>query len=105
MDCIKGKQTKHTKKSAIRSSEFLEIIHSNICGPFNAPSFIKEKYFITFVDDFSHYTYIYLLHEKSQAVESLAVYITVVERQLERNVKIIRSDKGGKYYGKYDESG
>ena len=33
------------------------------------------------------------------------MYITVVERQLERNVKIIRSDKGGKYYGKYDESG
>ena len=35
--------------------------------------------------------YIYLLHEKCQVVEALAVYITEVERQLERNVKIIRS--------------
>ena len=65
VDCIKGKQTKHTKKSATRSTKLLEIIHANICGPFDAPSFSKEKYFITFIDDFSRYTYIYLLHEKS----------------------------------------
>ena len=48
--------------------------------------------------------HIYLLHEKSQAVEALTVYITKVERQLKRKVKIIRSDRGGEYYGKYDES-
>ena len=77
----------------------------DICGPFDAPSFNKEKYFVTFIDDFSHYTYIYLLHEKSQAVEALAVYITEVEWQLERKVKIIKSDRGGEYNGKYVESG
>ena len=35
----------------------------------------------------------------------LKVYITEVERQLERKVKIIKSDRGGEYYGKYCESG
>ena len=100
---IKGKQTKHTKKGATRSTELLEIIHTNICGPFDAPSFGKEKYYITFIDDFSHYTFIYLLHEKSQVVEALAMYISEVERQLERKVKIIRSNRGDKCYGKYDE--
>ena len=105
VDCIKGKQTKHTKKGATRSTELLEIIHTNICGPFDAPSFGKEKYYITFIDGFSHYTFIYLLHEKSQVVEAFTMYITEVERQLERKMKIIRLDKGGEYYGKYDESG
>ena len=33
------------------------------------------------------------------------MYITEVERKLDRKVKIIRSDRGGEYYGKYDESG
>ena len=33
------------------------------------------------------------------------VYITEIERQLERKVKIIKSDRGGEYYGKYGESG
>ena len=43
MDCIKGKQTKHTKKGATRSTKLLEIIHMDICGPFEAPSFSKKK--------------------------------------------------------------
>ncbi|CAL5359170.1 unnamed protein product [Camellia sinensis] len=37
------------------------------------------------------------------AVDILEVYITEVERQLDRKVKIVRSDMGGQYYGKYDE--
>ena len=52
VDCIKGKQTKHTKKGAIRSGELLEIIHTDICGLFDLPSFGREKYFITFIDNF-----------------------------------------------------
>jgi hypothetical protein len=105
VDCIKGEQTKHTKKGATRSTKLLEIMHTDICEPFDTLSFGKEKYFITFIDDFSCYGYIYLLHEKSQAVNALEVYITEVERQLERKVKIIRLDRGGEHYGKYCESG
>jgi len=33
------------------------------------------------------------------------VFINEVERQLEKQVKIIRSDRGGEFYGRYDESG
>ena len=106
VDCIKGKHTKHTnKKAATRSTQLLEIIHTDICGPFDVSSFNGEKYFITFIDDFSRYGYVYLLHEKSQSVNALEVFINEVERQLDRKVKIVRSDRGGEYYGKYDETG
>jgi len=105
VDCIKGKQTKHIKKGATRSTQLLEIIHTDICGPFDVNSFNKEKYFITFIDDFLRYGHVYLLHEKSQSVNALKVYINEVERQLDRKVKIVRSDRGGEYYGRYDESG
>ena len=80
-------------------------LYTDICGPFEASAFGREKYFITFIDDFSRYGYIYLLHEKSQSVDTLEVFINEVERQLERKVKILRSDKGGEYYGRYDEMG
>jgi len=105
VDCIKGKQTKHTKKGATRSTQLLEIIHTDICGPFDVNYFNKEKYFITFIDDFSRYGHVYLLHEKSQSVNALKVYINEVERQLDRKVKIVRSDRVVEYYGRYDESG
>ena len=75
------------------------------CGPFDSSSFGNEKYFITFIDDFSRYCYIYLLHEKYQAVDALEVYIIEVERQLDKKVKIIRSYRGGEYYGRYDGLG
>ncbi|WVZ16815.1 hypothetical protein V8G54_009797 [Vigna mungo] len=38
-------------------------------------------------------------------VNALEVFINEVERQLERKVKVVRSDRGGEYYGKTDESG
>ena len=71
VDCIKGKQTKHNKKGATRSNHLLEIIHTDICGPFDAPSFSGEKYFTTFINDFSRYGCVYLLKEKSQAINAL----------------------------------
>ena len=61
MDCIKGKQTKHNNKGATRSTQLLKIIHIDICGPFDTPSFGGEKYFITFIYDFSRYGYVYFL--------------------------------------------
>ena len=64
-----------------------------------------EKYFVTFIDDFSRYGYVYLLREKSQSVNALEVFITEVERQLDRKVKIVKSDRGDEYYGMYDEIG
>ena len=33
VDCIKGKQTNKSKKGANRSSDILEIIHTDICSP------------------------------------------------------------------------
>ena len=105
MDYIKEKQTRHTKKGVTRSNELLEIIHTDICGPLFVPCFIGEKYFITFIDDLSHYGYVYLMHEKSQAIDIFEMFIIEVERQLDKKIKIVRSDQGGEYYGRYDESG
>ena len=46
-----------------------------------------------------------MFREKSRAINALEVFITEVERQLDRIVKIIRLDRGVEYYGRYDENG
>ncbi len=58
VDCIKRKQTKYNKKEATRSSKLLEIIHTDICKPFDTPSFGGKKYLIAFIDNFLSYKYI-----------------------------------------------
>ena len=66
---------------------------------------VVKKYFITFIDDYSRYGYTYLLHDKAESVNVLKLFIDEVERQLEKKVKVVRSDRGGEFYGRFTESG
>ncbi|XP_057481134.1 uncharacterized protein LOC130768153 [Actinidia eriantha] len=103
VNCIKGKQTNKSKKGAKRSTNLLEIIHTDICCPdmdTNGP-----KYFITFIDDYSRYMYLYLLRSKDEALDAFKVFKAEVENQCGKHIKIVRSDRGGEYYGRYTESG
>ena len=68
MDCIKGKQTNKSKKGANRSSDILEIIHTDICSP-DMDSYGK-KYFISFIDDYSRYMYLYMLYNKNKTLDA-----------------------------------
>ena len=102
-NCIKGKETNKSKKGANRSSDLLEIIHTDICCP--DIDIHGQKYFISFIDDYSRYMYIYLLHNKNEALDAFKVFKAEVENQCGKQIKIVRSDRGGEYYGRYTENG
>lgn len=105
VNCIKGKQTNKRRFQANRISDVLELIHTDICGPFPTDFWNGQQYFTTFIDDFSRYGYIYLIHEKSQSLDMFKNYKAEVENQLGKRIKSVRSDRGGEYYGRYDGSG
>ena len=65
VNCIKGDQTNVRRLGANRASDVLELIHTDICGPFPTASWNDQTYFITFIDNFSRYGYLYLIHDKS----------------------------------------
>ena len=104
-NCIKGKQTNTRSFGVNRATDVLEPIHTDICGPFPTVSWNGQQYFITFIDDFSCYGYLYLIHEKSQSLEVFKSFKVEVENQLNKRIKNVRSDRGGEYYGKDDGSG
>lgn len=56
VDCFKGKHTNKTKKGGTRSSK---ITHTYICGPCLEVCLNGMKYFISFIDNYSRYTYLY----------------------------------------------
>ncbi|RDY08212.1 hypothetical protein CR513_07580, partial [Mucuna pruriens] len=43
------------KLGAERAKDVLELIHTDICGPFPTASWNGQQYFITFIDDYSRY--------------------------------------------------
>ena len=65
----------------------MELIHTDICGPFPTPSWNGQQYFITFIDDYSRYDYLYLIHEKSQSLDVFKNFKAEVENQLSKKIK------------------
>jgi hypothetical protein len=79
IEYIKGKFIKKIKKNAKRSTGVLEIIHTDICGPFNVTSVDGYDSFITFTDDYSRYGYIYPIKERSEALDKFKIFKAEVE--------------------------
>ncbi|CAJ2635130.1 unnamed protein product [Trifolium pratense] len=83
VDCLAGKQSRDSipKQANWRASARLELIHSDICGPITPQSNGGSRYFITFTDDFSRKTWIYVLKEKSLALDCFKSFKALVEKE------------------------
>ncbi|KAJ9556119.1 hypothetical protein OSB04_010733 [Centaurea solstitialis] len=96
--CLLGKMTKSPFTSACERVEgLLDLVHTDVCGPFRSATKDGKCYYVTFTDDFSRYGYVYLVKHKSDTFEVFKRYQNEVENQLGRKIKVIRSDRGGEY--------
>jgi hypothetical protein len=78
------------------SSHPLELIFSDVWGP--APeSAGRYKYYVSFVDDYSKFTWVYLLKHKSQVFEKFREFQNLVERTFDRKIIAVQTDWGGEY--------
>jgi fructose/tagatose bisphosphate aldolase len=82
--CAKGKQTSMRKYTANRMTDVLELIHTDICEPFSMTTRNDHVYFISFIDDYSRYGYIYLIKENAQVLDTFKSFKFEVELQLNK---------------------
>ena len=54
-------------------------------------------YFITFIDDYSKYGYVYLMKHKFKTFVKFKEFRAEVEKQLGKSIKRLRSDRGEEY--------
>lgn len=95
--CLQGKMARSSfpKSSRKKSKAVLDLVHSDLCGPMNTVTPGGRRYFLTFIDDFSRYSTVYLLREKSETFEALKDFVQQMKTQFGRPPKIVRSDQGG----------
>lgn len=99
--CCEGKQSRFSfSHSGSRADTLLEIIHSDLCGPMETPSAGGAKYFITFIDDYSRTVYVYFLKNKMDMKSVFERFKNEVENELEKRIKILRTDNGKEYCNK-----
>ncbi|KAK2439455.1 putative mitochondrial protein [Trifolium repens] len=100
--CMKGKQSRlpFVKETSKRACAALEVIHSDVCGPFEVPSLGGSKYFITFVDEFTRMIWLFTIKLKSEALSVFKNLKILIEKESEKSIKILRTDGGGEYTSK-----
>ncbi|UYV77008.1 hypothetical protein LAZ67_14002803 [Cordylochernes scorpioides] len=105
VQCIQGKltETPFPKKTEYRATETLQLVHSDICGPLPTNSLSGKRYFITFTDDYSRYTKIYLLKGKDEAYEKIKDYVISAHTEFGKNIQTMRTDNGREYVNRQVE--
>ena len=76
----------------------LELIHSDLCEMNGVLTKGGKRYFMTLIDNSSRFCYVYLLKTKDEALNYFKIFKAEVETQLEKKIKILRSDRGGEYF-------
>ena len=70
--CIKAKMTKHISRTpSTPHYTYLELVHSDICGPISPATHQDFRYFVTFTDSFTKYARVRLLHTKDDVIEAI----------------------------------
>lgn len=97
--CVREKQTSKPfpKGSEERTSEPLEIVHTDVCGPMRHASWSNKKYFVTFIDDYSRWCEVYFIRNKSDVLTVFKEYKAEMENFTGKRIKALQSDNGREY--------
>jgi transposase InsO family protein len=94
-----GKQVgaHHPHKNIMTTDRPLELLHMDLFSPIAYISIGGGKYCLVIVDDFSHFTWIFFLQEKSQTQETLKGFLRRAQNEFGLRIKKIRSDNGTEF--------
>ena len=81
----------------VRAKVPLEIVHSCLCGLMQTPSISGSYYLLTFIDDYTRKTWVYLLKQKSEVFEQFCQYKALVKKESGHYIKVPRTDRGDEY--------
>ncbi|MCO5571040.1 hypothetical protein L7F22_024771 [Adiantum nelumboides] len=88
---------RHNMDGSVRATRKLQLVHSDVCGPMRTPSVGNSLYFVTFIDDFSRFCWVYPLKAKSDVFAVFQHYVSMVENETGCKVQTLRTDRGGEY--------
>ena len=80
-----------------RASASFELVHYDVWGPCSVLFSIRFKYFITFVDDFSRVTWLYLMKNRYELFSHFSAFCAEIQTQFHVFVRTLRSDNSKKY--------
>ncbi|KAK1650786.1 hypothetical protein QYE76_068591 [Lolium multiflorum] len=97
--CVAGKQLKkkHPIKSIVTTSRPLELLHLDLFGPSHYDTLGGSKYGLVIVDDYSRYSWVFLLKSKDETHREFIIFAKKAQRMYESEIKAIRTDNGTEF--------
>ena len=96
--CIKGKHPRSPHPaSSSRASQLLDLLHSDICGPFPVRTPHSKLYFIILMDNYSHALDLHLLASRDQALDAFRITHPKWEHETRRRVGRLHMDSAGEF--------
>jgi hypothetical protein len=84
----------HPTKALMSTSRPLELLYMDLFGPTNYVSAGGNLYYLVIVDDFSRYTWVFFLHDKSEVASIFKKFAKKAKNEFDCKIKKIRSDNG-----------
>jgi histone deacetylase 1/2 len=95
MSKVKSHQLPYGRSNNI-SSFPLELIFSSVWGP--APVSVgRHTYYVSFIDEFSKYTWVYLIKQKYDVFQVFKNFENLVEQKFDKKTISMQTDWVGKY--------
>ena len=90
--------SEHVVPVRYMSSYVLQLVHSDVWGPTRETSHGGNRYYVSFIDDYSRKTWVYFMKNKSNVFYYFNIFRSQVENEVNIQIKMTRSDGGGEYF-------
>jgi hypothetical protein len=87
----------HPHKNIMTTERPLELLHMDLFVPIAYISISRSEYCLVIVDDYSRFTWLFFLQEKSQTQETLKKFFRRAQNEFGLRIKNIRSDNGTEF--------
>ncbi|KAA0047306.1 Retrovirus-related Pol polyprotein from transposon TNT 1-94 [Cucumis melo var. makuwa] len=100
-NCLNCKLAKQPALSFFTSTSIsdkpFDLIHSDIWGPAPTSTVHGYRYYVTFIDDFSRFTWIYFLKHRSALSRTYIEFANMIRTQFSCPIKTLRTDNALEY--------
>jgi hypothetical protein len=98
VSCVEGKMCKlpHFSQES-KAAKVLEVVHSDIVGPIRTTSHTGKRFILSFLDEFTAFSTVYVLESKTQVLEKFKEYVARTKNLFNCNIKEFRCDNGTEF--------
>ena len=100
MWCVRNCKTQAcTFPSSNKKSTFpFYLVHNDVWGPSPIPNVSGAHWFVTFIDDYTRVTWVFLLKHKSEVNNVFQNFFSLIKNQFGASIKKLRSDNRKEYF-------